>query len=435
VAAKNALDNLKPPLTPRKKRNAVRTNSSPSQAHSPQKLLNDAIISIEQNRLKQQVSAAILQNQQRKERRLNRDSVLPSTKRIKLNDPTESPPQPAPVLSSELPERNSDYINGLIIHAMLTSDLFIVENIDNLLRQNPRRGAVPEDVYISEKWVTYSIVDMFFISVADDKLGFTQEQAHVFVYYLLNDAADEIEDLYRANLTPSTCDDDDENSLYDCFTILHNNKGSPTLNDNLRRYANGIIKDNLPLKSFIANFRYLLDRDKVVRREAFGCGGSGEEDSITLLFALLGCSRQEDHYDYDFNLFKAHRNYDWMTPQDIAIYEDSYKKFNGASMFINMSWTRTQFLDLDNYTTNGEHNKIAMEAMSITIIAGDLKHAGCANGFDSVVRKFFMYLDPCRGCRLEWVSRELVLGEKVSVADNKIFFDSLLYLPKYAHLE
>jgi hypothetical protein len=416
---------LKSSTTPKKNTN---NSKSPLQRSSRNTPVENIIIN--------RVTVATDQDNLRLGRRLNRDVInnISSSMPSKKNKQTHSPDNNNAPASNLFPVRNPDNIDLLIAQKIMSSEFFVTENIDNLLKVRPRRGAVPEDVYISEKWVNYEIIDMFFLDGKEDELGFSQEQAHIFVYFLLNDAADEIEKLTMGESLFNNKNKPDINSKYNGFATLHNNVGSPDRNDNLRRYANGIIKTNMPLKCFINNFRCLLDRDRVIIKEAFGCGGSGEEDSITLLLALLGCTRQEDHYDYDFNLFKAHRNYDWMTPELIALYEDSYKRFNGASMFINMSWLETQYLDLDTYTESGNHNRISMGKMSITIMSGDLKHAGSANGLSRVVRKFFMYLDPCKGCRLKWVTKEIVSGENVSGTDNTIFFDSFSYLPKYAHL-
>jgi hypothetical protein len=335
-----------------------------------------------------------------------------------------------------VPDRIALEISSKILQK-LKNPMYCLDNLQRLRLSGCDRldGAPKGDVFSRQKFVSYELFDF----LCDESGDFALEDVHVYIYYLLNDAADLIESTMKAvtdsdtngvhNMSRSDKDLVDEDN-YDNFTVLHNQPGD---NDTLRRAANGCLKYNEELRNFLSNIRYVLDFDGVVSLKAFATSGSGEEDSITLLLALVGCSRQEEHTDYDFNLFKAHEDYLWMTAAQKKKYKDSYLNFNGASMFFNMSWSDDQFLDLDYYEEGTwNHRTLKMIRMSILIISGDLKHAGSSNKSGKVIRKFFLYLDPCRNCRLKHVTNEVELcnGKATKKKDNYIYFDSYFRLPE-----
>ncbi len=172
------------------------------------------------------------------------------------------------------------------------------------------------------------------------------------------------------------------------------------INDNHRLAANYSMKDNSPLNDLIQNFVYLLKGEECIGKDSFACGESGEEFSITLLLALVGALRQQEHTDYDPDLFQAYEDFGELSDSEEEL-QESCDSFNGASMFINFSWNNCLKLDLGGGldSTTGESVFLSLPAMSIVVIRGDLIHAGCANYSGAVTRKFFLFLDPRPLCR------------------------------------
>jgi hypothetical protein len=160
------------------------------------------------------------------------------------------------------------------------------------------------------------------------------------------------------------------------------------------------MKHNLPLNDLIQNFVYLLKGEECIGNESFACGESGEEFSITLLLALVGALRQQEHTDYDPDLFQAFEDFGELSDSEEEL-QESCNSYNGASMFINFSWNNCLKLDMGGGLdpSTGESFFLSLPAMSIVVIRGDLIHAGCANYSGAITRKFFLFLDPLPLCR------------------------------------
>jgi hypothetical protein len=180
------------------------------------------------------------------------------------------------------------------------------------------------------------------------------------------------------------------------------------------------MKNNKPLRDLIQNFVFLVKGEECVDKDAFACGESGDEHSITLLVALVAAFRQQEHTDFDPDLFHAHEDFGELSDSEEEL-KESCDGFNGASMFINFSWNNCLKLDtaggLDPIT--GESYFLPLPAMSIVVIRGDFIHAGCANNSGAITRKFFLFLDPCPLCRNQGRCQE-INGEIVNV--NFIYF-------------
>jgi len=289
--------------------------------------------------------------------------------------------------------RNSEDINELI-HALLSTD-------NSFLRHHFERdtsfndGDPRADRMRILKHVKYEMEAFFPLQLEVGTSGtiVTRQQFMSYCHYTLTEAADYIE-------------------LNCVFENLENNHGK---NDNKRKAASAVISRFPRLVHLLRNIVHLLKEDELfgIQKEVFATSGSGEEDSITLLLALIGCDRQKDHYDYDFEKYLPRDTYDGVA-DDIR---GSYNNFQGASLFINFSLT-PQKLDLDYCDEEtGEYVTLIIPPMGLLVIRGDLKHAGCANTTGNMVRKFFLYLDRCKGCRLQ--------GEFENGArDNVIYFDS-----------
>lgn len=220
---------------------------------------------------------------------------------------------------------------------------------------------------------------------------FSLLQIMVFIHYELCDAADYI---------VSTAE----------FQCLQNNEG---VNDMRRKAASSCMKRFPNVLHIIENIICLLKGDCALYDGVFPTSGNGHENSITLLLSLAGCLRQQDHYDYNHVLFDPVETHEGQ-PEELR---GSYLLYQGNSLFINFNWLKEQTLDLDYYNNHtGNHQQIHMPPMSILMIAGNLKHAGSPNTSTETVRKFFLYLDPCAGCRMRGL-----FGDS---NDNYIHFDA-----------
>ena len=216
---------------------------------------------------------------------------------------------------------------------------------------------------------------------------FLTYEVRVYAHHLLLEAADE--------MFPLLFSKNNKSQAENC-EILHNNEG---INDNNRLAAHYCMKNNKALNNLIQNFVFLIKAEDCVGNNPFACGESGEEFSITLLIALIGALRQQDHTDFDPDLFLAYEDFSEITDEEELV--DSCEQYNGASMFINFSWNNSLKLDLGGGIdcNTGESFFIPLPAMSIVVIRGDLIHAGSANTSGEIIRKFFLYLDPKPLCR------------------------------------
>jgi hypothetical protein len=191
-------------------------------------------------------------------------------------------------------------------------------------------------------------------------------------------------------------------------------------NDNRRLAANYCMKNNSPLNDLIQNFVNLVKGEECIGLDSFACGESGDEFSITLLLALVGALRQQEHTDFDPDLFQAFEDFGELSDSEAEL-QDSCDKFNGASMFINFSWNNALKLDIGGGLdpSTGESYFLSLPAMSITVIRGDFIHAGCANNSGAITRKFFLFLDPKEHCRNQGSCQE-INGEISNI--NFIYF-------------
>jgi hypothetical protein len=207
-----------------------------------------------------------------------------------------------------------------------------------------------------------------------------QDELMRYIHHEFNDSANDME----------------QNAKW--VNLLNNAEG--TKNDNLRIAACVTITNRPRLLNLIRNLLFILRRDELFGEdtdEMFATSSSGLANSINLLMSLEQCSRQKDHFDYDPQAFKPVLNYADAPRNHMR---GSYMRFQGASLFINFSWTETQTLDLEGWDTkNNRQACINIPPMGLLVISGDLKHAGSANPSNKRTRKFFLYLDPIAGVR------------------------------------
>ena len=80
---------------------------------------------------------------------------------------------------------------------------------------------------------------------------------------------------------------------------------------------------------------------------------------------------------------------------------------------------------MDPKAGKDEFRKLWMRPMSILVINGNLKHAGSANKSGKVIKKFFLYLDPCGKSRRDSVlkAKENFSKKGEETSGNYIFFD------------
>lgn len=289
--------------------------------------------------------------------------------------------------------RNSEDTDDIIHSLLSASDSFLRHHFESDTSFND--GDPRADRMRILKHVKYEM-ETFFplqLEVGTSGIIITRQQFSSYCHYTFTEAADYIE-------------------LNCVFENLENNHGK---NDNKRKAASAVISRFPRLVHLLRNIVHLLKEDELfgIRKEVFATSGSGEEDSITLLLALIGCDRQKDHYDYDFEKYLPRDTYDGVADN----IKGSYNEFHGASLFINFSLA-PQKLDLDYCDEEtGEYLTLIIPPMGLLVIRGDLKHAGSANTTGTKIRKFFLYLDRCKGCRMQ--------GEFENGArDNVIYFDS-----------
>jgi hypothetical protein len=300
------------------------------------------------------------------------------------------------------PPNNSAEVNADIAGTM--SDWSHIYAVHAAYRATSCSGASKKKCIEKQKHVSFVLGD------------FLDLDERVYAHHLLLAAANEITE---------RCKKVDPLTKKNGWTILENNQGK---NDLKRLAANYCMKDNKELNDLIQNFVFLVyTEDCCGGQKPFACGGGGEEFSITLLLALVGAQRQQEHTDYNPDLFRAYEDFDELFSEDEdgnEVYheelETSCNDFNGASMFVNFSWNNDHKLDADRVNrTTGEYVYISLPAMSIVIITGDYIHAGSANTTDMLTRKFFLYLDPRSECRRLGVFKE---GKGRLVNDNFIYF-------------
>lgn len=288
---------------------------------------------------------------------------------------------------ASVPPRNSSTVNDGIA-SRFCNPSYCLENYNQFCHHNPM-GDPRAHLLDYHKYVIYRI-EQFSNEYTSQE--FSVLQIMVYMYYELSDAADHIE---------ATAE----------FKALANNHG---VNDMQRRAASACIKGFPRVLHILQNFISLLKGDCGLYSDVFPTSGDGTEDSITLLVSLVGCLRQKEHYDYNHVLFGPVERYEGQ-PEEL---KGSYLLYQGCSLFINFDWLKEQTLDLDFYNNStGDFQQIHIPPMSILIIKGNLKHAGSPNKSMCKVRKFFLYLDPCKGCRM--------LGKfGESGDDNYIHFDA-----------
>jgi hypothetical protein len=255
-----------------------------------------------------------------------------------------------------------------------------------------RPGARKKDCVAKQKHATWIMED------------FMSEDTLVYAHHLLADASTEISDI---------CDSMSI-GVNGGWTVLHNNE---SVNDCKRLAANYSMRHNPRLKDLIMNYVFLVKEDGGAGKDAYPCGGSGEEFSITLLIALVNAMRQQEHTDYNPDYFRVYEDHEDVDEE----MHTSHQNFNGASMFINFSWNNDHKLDLGEFNKKtGLFNYLPLPAMSIVIITGDLLHAGSANMSGAITRKFFLYLDPHPLCRNLGTFKQ----KGKLVKDNFIYFGS-----------
>jgi hypothetical protein len=305
------------------------------------------------------------------------------------------------------PPRNSESVDKDIDKLFERKEYF-----HEVSRSKRPSGDLKQHCMLLSKKVMYDFRDC-----VGESATLSEENLMVYLHYVLFDAADEIfKSVYDEKLA----------NPYEKFTPLHNNSEKPSQNDYMRRSANSSYCNNSRLRNVIENIKYMLLQDKVINLQTFFTSGSGEEFSITLLLALVSCKRQQDHFDFDPVLYAPHEVYEDVDDNNIG----TYLNFNGASLFINFDWFEWQSLDLDEIDLDpkagkDEFRKLWMRPMSILVINGNLKHAGSANKSGKVIKKFFLYLDPCGKSRRDSVlkAKENSSKKGEETSGNYIFFD------------
>jgi hypothetical protein len=298
------------------------------------------------------------------------------------------------------PPRNSVVVDEEIDSLFLDKHYFY-----NVFRSKRPSGDLKQHCMLLSRHVMYDFRDC-----VEDRATVSETNLLIYLHYVLCDAADEIfNSIYDEKMA----------NPYGNFTPLHNNSENPSKNDYLRRSANASYHNNSRLRNIVENIKFMLLQDKVINLQTYFTSGSGEDFSITLLLALVNCKRQQDHFDFDPVLYTPHESHEGVDEK----YVGTYLNFNGASLFINFDWLEWQSLDLDERDLDpkadkDEFRKLWMRPMSILVINGNLKHAGSANKSGKVIRKFFLYLDPCSGSR-----REAVLKGSKEKTRNYIYFD------------
>ncbi len=288
-----------------------------------------------------------------------------------------------------IPSKNLEFEDAVLAKLLAKNHHFLYENyVRNPAHPSKGTGDSKRDLMRYTKYATINFKDM---------MGTSQKKLMSYIYYSFLKLANEIES--------------------DSNVIKVPLRNGAIKNDHKRLAANMLLrlKRHQRVLDILKNITVLLKEEELVGEDAFPCSGSGEDDSITLLFALIDCMKQKYHFDYDPELFVPHANY---ADNDVETdRQGSYMFFQGASLFINFSWDEEQTIDLDEFeNATGAARKLVMPPMSITCIAGNLKHAGSANKRGKPTRKFFLYYDPCRGCRLKGTFKD---GN-----DNYIWFDN-----------
>jgi len=286
--------------------------------------------------------------------------------------------------------RNSPLIDDLIFSLLVSTDSFLHVHFQQ--SHTYVSGDSRADQLNMLKHVSFTLESFFPLELDVNGTTITSEHFMSFCHFVLLDAADHME-------------------LNCLFENLLNNNGR---NDNRRKAASETMSQFPRLVHLLRNVVNVLKEDGLFgpEKQVFATSGNGEEDSITLLLALTGCGRQMEHFDYDHNLYIPRASFEDV-PEHMR---GSYLRFNGASLFINFSLD-DQSLDLDYHENDtGDFAKLIIPAMGLLVIRGDLKHAGAENNSGNLIRKFFLYLDPCRGCRMQGECDD---GEKANV----IYFD------------
>jgi hypothetical protein len=328
-----------------------------------------------------------------------------------VDKPKKARRVPADIVSP--PPRNSESVDKDIDKLFERKEYF-----HEVSRSKRPSGDLKQHCMLLSKKVMYAFGDC-----VDGNETATEENIMIYLHYVLCDAADEIfNSVYDEKLA----------NPYEMFTPLHNNSEKPSQNDYMRRSANASYSNNSRLRNVIENIKYMLLQDKVINLQTFFTSGSGEEFSITLLLALLSCKRQQDHFDFDPVLYAPHEVYEDVDDNNIG----TYLNFNGASLFINFDWFEWQSLDLDEIDLDpkagkDEFRKLWMRPMSILVINGNLKHAGSANKSGKVIRKFFLYLDPCGTSRRDAVLRE---QENCSSKKSKEKLGNYIFFDQYSKI-
>lgn len=145
------------------------------------------------------------------------------------------------------------------------------------------------------------------------------------------------------------------------------------------------------------------------------CSGDGTIDSVTILINKPTSKPQRFHYDFK----KEH----WTCVNDDESNKNNFNLGRGKSLFFNWSCTETQFLDIKVDHDRKTRRQITIEPSTILIIDASLKHAGPANSSATVVKRMFLYCDPCDGFRNTHVFHDLLPnGKQVEVCENGIYF-------------